>query len=79
MATELSRTFDLPASAIHLVIQDLYGHMSNHTIYVAGTSGVDDVNAHVTQLLADVDTSAEQVLTRMKAAGFIPNDSVQTP
>jgi hypothetical protein len=67
MATEKYRTFDLHAGAIHVVIENAHGHESRHTIYVVG---VEDINAHVQQLMADVDSHANLIMNRMKAAGY---------
>jgi hypothetical protein len=67
MATEISRTFDLPHGAVIVIIQDKFGNTSPHTLYVAG---VPDVNAAVAQLLTDTDTQAEALRTAMIAAGW---------
>lgn len=67
MATELSRTFDIPHGAVVVNIQDKFGNVSPHTLYV---SGVPDVNAAVAQLLADTDTQAEALRAAMIAAGW---------
>ena len=69
MAKELSRTFDLPAGAVYLVIQDMYGNLSHHTFYMAG---VPDLDSAVTQLLTDTDAQATVIRERMIAAGFSP-------
>jgi hypothetical protein len=70
MAVEKSRSFDEAAGAVHLVIENLHGHRSHHTVYVAGATGVTDVAAHVAQLLVDVDTRASAIRARMIAAGM---------
>lgn len=67
MATEISRTFDLPHGAVIVNIQDKFGNVAPHTLYVAG---VPDVNAAVAQLLADTDTQADALRTAMIAAGW---------
>ncbi len=68
MATERSRTFDLQHGAVYVQVQDLYGSVSNHTVYVAT---VPDVNAAIAQMLLDVDTAAEAIHAKMVAAGYV--------
>lgn len=67
MATELSRTFDIPHGAVVSQIKDEFGNTSFHTFYVAL---VTDVNAAVAQLLIDIDTQAAALRTAMLAAGW---------
>jgi len=67
MATEISRTFDLPHGAVVVQIKDQFDSVSFHTLYLAG---VPDVNAAVAQLLTDTDTAAAVIRERMIAAGW---------
>jgi hypothetical protein len=70
MAVEKSRGFDQAAGAVHVVVQDLHGCLSHHTIYVSGPNGVDDVNAEVTKRMAEVDDAAAKIRARLIAAGM---------
>ncbi|MCU1247094.1 MAG: hypothetical protein JWQ49_123 [Edaphobacter sp.] len=70
MATEKSRCFNEAQGSVHVEIENLHGHCSHHTIYVAGAHGVEDVAAHVEQLLIRVDAQAATVRERMIAAGM---------
>jgi hypothetical protein len=70
MATETSRSFDEARGAVHVQIQNMCGFTSHHTIYVAGANGVQDVAAHVAQLIVDVDAQASTIRARMVAAGM---------
>jgi hypothetical protein len=72
MATELSRTFDLAHGAVVVNIQDKFGNVSPHTLYV---SSVPNVDAAVAQLLIDTDTQAAALRTAMIAAGWIAPSS----
>jgi uncharacterized protein (DUF1800 family) len=72
MATEVSRTFDRDAAAVHVVVEDNYHKQSHHTLYVAGASGVADVDAAIAQILTDTDTQAALIRSRMIAAGWTP-------
>lgn len=67
MATEISRTFDLAHGAVIVNIQDKFGNVSPHTLYVAT---VPDVNTAVAQLLTDTDTQATALRAAMIAAGW---------
>jgi hypothetical protein len=69
MAIEISRTFDLAHGAIVLEIKDQFGTISFHTIYV---SGVSDMNATTTKILADTDAAAAIIRERMISAGWKP-------
>jgi hypothetical protein len=70
MATETSRRFNEAGGAVHVEIENIHGHTSYHTIYVAGSNGVEDVATHVAQLLIDVDAQAAKIRERMIAAGM---------
>lgn len=72
MATEVSRTFDHDRAAVFVVVKDKYEKQSNHTLYVAGTAGVEDVDAAIAQILTDADAQAEVIRARMVAAGWTP-------
>lgn len=67
MATEISRTFDLPHGAVVVQIKDQFNNVSFHTLYLAG---VPDVNAAVENLLTDTDTASALIRERMIAAGW---------
>ena len=70
MAKETSRRFNEAGGAVHVEIENMHGFTSHHTIYVAGANGVQDVAAHVAQLLVNVDSQAATIRARMIAAGM---------
>lgn len=69
MAIERSRTFDMTSAAVVVGVEDSFGNMSSHTLYL---SGVPDVDAAVAQILIDTDTHAAVIRQRMIAAGWTP-------
>jgi hypothetical protein len=69
LAKEISRTFDTLRAVVVVNICDEFGNVSPHSIYLNGTS---DVNATVTQLIADTDTATEALRPKMIAAGWTP-------
>jgi hypothetical protein len=69
MASEVSRTFDIPHGAVVVQIADSFGNLSPHTLYL---SGVPDVDAAVAQLLTDTEAAAQQLRARLVAAGWTP-------
>jgi hypothetical protein len=69
MSKELSRTFDLQHGAVMVNVQDSFGNVSAHTLYL---NGVPDVNAAIAQILTDTDAAATLLRNRMIAAGWTP-------
>ena len=86
MATEVQRTFDTNLAAVIVTLQYEFGNLSVHTIHlfnvsvcptcgyrnmVDGTGNVD-VDATVTAISSDIDTSTAKIKARMIAAGWTP-------
>lgn len=67
MAKELSRTFDIPNGAIHLMIEDINGTIGAHTIYVLHVPNIPEA---VAALMASIDATAEAVAAKMQQAGY---------
>jgi hypothetical protein len=75
MATELSRTFDLPHGRIVVMVEDALSNISSHSIYVSGPQGVSNVEAAIAQILTDTDIACAAIEAAFTAAGWAPNGS----
>lgn len=69
MATEKSRTFDHDHAAIFLEIEDSFGRVTPHTIYLMGEP---DPDTAIAKRIEEVEEQAQTIRDRMLKAGWKP-------
>ena len=68
MAKEISRTFDTTLGAVIVNVQDSFGNISPHTVYVLNTP---DVEAAIAAVLVACDVASAALMAKFTAAGWI--------
>jgi hypothetical protein len=68
MSKELSRTFDTKLGAVIVNVEDNFGNVGVHTVYVAGVENVDTAIADV---LTATDVATTAIAAKFAAAGWV--------